>query len=331
LGCRNRGSAQRSPDVTMDVDVVTFGEAMMLLVADQPGPLAAVDHFHKRTAGAETNVAIGLARLGLRVAWASRLGTDSIGDYLLGSMRREGIDCSRVASDAEHRTAFMFKGCVADGSDPPVEYHRKGSAASRMMLADLDEAWLLGARHLHVTGVFPALSDGCLAITRRAIEVMRAAGRSISFDPNLRPTLWPSPEQMRDTINELAASCDTILPGAAEGAVLVGTEEPHAIARFYRERGAARVIVKLGADGAYYDDRDAGCGFVPAFPVARVVDTVGAGDGFAVGVISALLEGRGIAQAARRGAWIGARAVQVIGDTEGLPRRADLEACAELE
>lgn len=310
----------------MNMDVVTFGEAMMLLVADRPGPLAAADRFHKRTAGAETNVAIGLARLGFRVAWASRLGTDSIGDYLLASMRREGIDCSRVASDPDHRTGFMFKGCVADGTDPPVEYHRTGSAASRMTLADLDEDWLLGARHLHVTGVFPALSAGCLAITRRAIDVMRAAGRSITFDPNLRPTLWPSLQQMRETLNGLAASCDTVLPGLAEGALLAGTEEPRAIARFYRERGAARVFVKLGAEGAYYDDHEAGCGFIPAHPVARVVDTVGAGDGFAVGVISALLEGRSIADATRRGAWIGARAVQVIGDTEGLPRRADLDA-----
>jgi 2-dehydro-3-deoxygluconokinase len=85
------------------------------------------------------------------------------------------------------------------------------------------------------------------------------------------------------------------------------------------------VAVKLGPAGAYYDGEQ-GRGFIPGFPVAQVVDTVGAGDGFAVGVVSALLEGRGIADAVRRGAWIGARAVQVLGDTEGLPTRAELQA-----
>ncbi|MNT87408.1 2-dehydro-3-deoxygluconokinase [compost metagenome] len=86
-------------------------------------------------------------------------------------------------------------------------------------------------------------------------------------------------------------------------------------------------MVKLGADGAYFDG-EAGTGHVEAFSVERVVDTVGAGDGFAVGVISALLEGRPVSEAVRRGAWIGARAVQVRGDTEGLPTHAQLAAAS---
>lgn len=311
-----------------ELDVVTLGEAMLMLVADQPGPLEQVHSFHKRTAGAETNVAIGLARLGLRVGWASRLGADSMGRYLLAEMQREGIDCSHVELTADARTGSLFKGRVTDGSDPPIEYHRQGSAASRMTASQLDEAWLRGARHLHVTGVFPALSADCLDATQRSITVMREAGRSLSFDPNLRPTLWASQAQMRDTLNRLAMQCDTVLPGVAEGLILTGSREPAGIARFYRERGAARVIVKLGPDGAYFDDRDQGCGTVPAFPVAKVVDTVGAGDGFAVGVLSALLEGRNVADAARRGCWIGARAVQVLGDTEGLPTPAQLKEAA---
>jgi len=307
------------------LDVATLGEAMLMLVADEAGPLEHVAHFHKRTAGAETNVAIGLARLGLRVGWGSRLGADSMGRYLLAAMQGEGIDCSQVAVTDEARTGFQFKGRVDDGSDPPIEYHRKGSAASRMTVAQLDEPWLRSARHLHVTGVFAALSPNCLQVVQRAITVMREAGRSLSFDPNLRPTLWSSQAVMRDTLNALAVQCDTVLPGVAEGLILTGSDDPAAIARFYREQGVARVVVKLGADGAYYDDRDAGCGHVSAFPVARVVDTVGAGDGFAVGVLSALLEGRGVDAAARRGSWIGARAVQVTGDTEGLPTRQQLQ------
>ncbi len=308
-------------------DVATFGEAMVLLVADQPGPLEDAMGFHKRTAGAETNVAIGLARLGLRVGWASRLGADSMARYLLGAMQREGIDCSQVVCDANQRTGFMLKGAVADGSDPPTEYHRKGSAASHIGPDDIDVAWLRSARHLHATGVFAALSPSTLAAAHRSMALMREAGRTISFDPNLRPALWPSTEQMREQINRLAARADWVLPGIEEGRLLTGADTPEAVARHYRQLGAKLVVVKLGPDGAYFDG-EAGRGHVSGFPVAKVIDTVGAGDGFAVGVVGALLEGRSVGDAVRRGAWIGSRAVQVLGDTEGLPTRAELEAAA---
>jgi sugar/nucleoside kinase (ribokinase family) len=307
------------------LDVALFGEMMMMFVADRPGPLEEVPSFHKRTAGAETNVAIGLARLGLRVAWASRLGTDSMGRYLLGEMRREGVDCSHVVFDPVQRTGFQFKGRVTDGSDPLVEYHRKGSAASQMTPDDVDVDWLRAARHLHATGVFPAISASARATAHKTLEVMRAAGRTISFDPNLRPTLWASPEEMRREINALAFQADWVLPGLEEGRFLTGEQSPEGIARFYRAHGARLVAVKLGPEGAYYDGEQ-GSGHVPGFPVQEVVDTVGAGDGFAAGVVSALLQGRAVEDAVRRGAWIGARAVQVLGDTEGLPTQAELEA-----
>ena len=306
-------------------DVALFGEAMLLLVADRPGPLEDAQSFHKRTAGAETNVAIGLSRLGLKVGWASRLGTDSMGRALLAAMRAEGIDCSHVITDATQRTGFQFKGRVTDGSDPPIEYHRKGSAASHMGPADVDEAWLRSARHLHATGVFAAISDTSLQAALKSMDVMRAAGRTISFDTNLRPTLWSSTETMRHWVNELASRADWVLPGIEEGLLLTGHSKPEDVAKFYRERGAKLVVVKLGAEGAYYDSDVAGTGRVDGFPVKEVIDTVGAGDGFAAGVVSALLEGRSVPHAVRRGAWIGARAVQVLGDTEGLPTRAQLE------
>ena len=309
--------------MTNTLDVITFGEAMMLLVADRPGPLELAQAFYKRTAGAETNVAIGLARLGLKVGWASRLGTDSMGRYLLAAMTHEGIDCSHVVCDASQPTGFQFKGCVTDGSDPPVEYHRKGSAASHMGVADIDEAWLLGARHLHATGVFAAVSETTLPAAAKTMDLMRAAGRSVSFDPNLRPTLWATPELMRSAINDLASRADWVLPGLEEGRFLTGKDTPESIATFYRQRGAKLAVVKLGREGAYFDS-DSATGYVAGFPVSKVVDTVGAGDGFAVGVISALLDGLSVPAAVRRGAWIGARAVQVLGDSEGLPTRAQL-------
>ncbi len=307
----------------MSIDVVTLGEAMMLLVADQPGPLERAQTFVKRTAGAETNVAIGLARLGLNVAWCSRLGTDSMGRYLLQAMQAEAIDCSHVVCDATQRTGFMIKGRVAGGGDPEVEYHRKGSAASMIAPQDIDMQWLVSSKHLHVTGIFAALSPNCLAASIASMQAMRQHGKTISFDPNLRPSLWASEQLMRETINSLALRADWVLPGIAEGKVLTGQNSPEGIAQYYLDAGVSLVVVKLGATGAYCATRMEAA-YIPGFPVAQVIDTVGAGDGFAVGVISGMLEGLALKDAVKRGAWIGARAVQVLGDTEGLPTRAQL-------
>lgn len=309
------------------LDVVTFGEAMLLLVADRPGPIEKAESFVKRTAGAETNVAIGLARLGLGVGWVSRLGDDSMARYLLATMRDEGIDCSHVTAHPGERTGLMFKGRVAvyggRGGDPAIEYHRAGSAASAMRPEEIDVPWLTSARHLHATGIFAALSPSCLATTRHGMALMRKAGRTISFDPNLRPGLWPSEQTMREVVNSLAVEADWVMPGIEEGHFLTGATSPQGIAAWYRERGVSLVVVKLGPAGAWYDG-PGGQGTIPGYPVHRVVDTVGAGDGFAVGVISGLLEGLTLEDTVRRGAWIGARAVQVLGDTEGLPTRAQL-------
>ncbi len=307
------------------LDVAVYGEAMVLLMADRPGPIEHARSYVKQTAGAETNVAIGLARLGLRVGWASRLGSDSMARYLLASIESEGVDCSKVVCDPAQRTGFMFKSRVVDGTDPQIEYHRSGSAASRMGPDDVDESWLSSARHLHATGVFAALSASALAAAHKSIDVMRAAGGTVSFDPNLRPALWASAQQMRDEVNRLARRADWVMPGLEEGRLLTGRATPEAIAGYYRDAGAQLVVLKLGPDGAYFEGHGTS-GYVAPAAVSKVVDTVGAGDGFAVGLISALLEAKPAVQAVERGAWIGARAVEARGDTEGLPTRAALDA-----
>jgi len=309
-----------------DFDVLSFGETMTMFVAEQTGDLAVVEHFHKRIAGADNNVAIGLSRLGFKVAWLSRVGNDSLGRFVVQSLQREGLDCSHVGVDPTHPTGFQFKSRQDDGADPVVEYFRRGSAASHMGIADVPEV-LLAARHLHATGIPAALSPSMNELSRHLMQRMRAAGHSVSFDPNLRPSLWRDQPTMIEQINSLAALADWVLPGLAEGRLLTGLQTPQDIAAFYLDLGAEAVAIKLGAEGAYFRSAQ-GEGYAPAHKVERVVDTVGAGDGFAVGVVSALLEGHGLAQAVDRGNWVGSLAVQSPGDMEGLPTRAELEAAA---
>lgn len=305
-------------------DVLCFGETMAMLVAEQTGDLAGVQHFRKRIAGADNNVAIGLARLGFDVAWMSRVGNDSLGRFIIDTLEREGLDCSHVTVDSRYPTGIQFKSREDNGADPCVEYFRKGSAASHMSIEDLTPP-LLAASHVHATGIAPALSADTHALTRHVMQEMRSRGRSVSFDPNLRPSLWPSQRQMITHINALAALADWVLPGLAEGQLLTGHQRPEDIAAFYLDQGSELVAIKLGAEGAYYRTAQAQ-GYIAGCPVAQVIDTVGAGDGFAVGVISALLENCGVADAIARGNWIGSRAVQSQGDMEGLPLRAELDA-----
>jgi 2-dehydro-3-deoxygluconokinase len=311
------------------LDVVTFGESMAMFVADRPGDLAGIDHFTKRMAGAETNVAVGLARLGLNVGWVSRLGEDSFGRFIRATLAHEKVDCSRVAADPRFATGFLLKTKAEHGADPRVEYFRRGSAASHLSRADFDRDYFFAARHLHTTGITPALSESAMDFTIYAMDVMREAGCSISFDPNLRPSLWPSEAVMVERINMLAAKADWVLPGLAEGRRLTGRSEPHDIAGCYLDQGAQLVVIKLGPQGAYFRDATQEA-VLPGVPVRNLVDSVGAGDGFAVGVISALLEGLPVSQAVMRGNRIGACAVQVVGDMDGMPTRAELEVAERL-
>ncbi len=304
-------------------DVVTVGEAMALLMAGEAGPLANVRPFERTTAGAELNVSVGLARLGFKVGYISSLGADSLARNLLACMAAEGIDVRHVRIDARYPTGFMLKSLASDGSDPEVEYFRRGSAASHMSREDIPAGDYAHARLLHLTGISPALSESCRDLVFAMADQARAAGRLVSFDPNLRPRLWPTQASMIETVNALACKADVVLPGLAEGKTLTGHDRAEDIANFYLERGVRQVVVKLGPQGAYFASAE-GCGTVAGVAVPHVVDTVGAGDGFAVGVISALLEHLPLMAAAARGNAIGARVIQFRGDCEGLPTRAQL-------
>ncbi len=164
---------------------------------------------------------------------------------------RERVDRQRVIVDPAFPTGFQLKSRGLGNQDPLVEYFRRGSAASHLSVADFDAEYFLSARHLHVTGIAPALSKTSLELSFHAIDQMRAAGKSISFDPNLRPVLWSSKQTMIDQLNALAAKCDWILPGIEEGRVLTRRSNPSGIADFYLERGASLVVIKLGEKGSF--------------------------------------------------------------------------------
>lgn len=315
--------------MSKQLDAVTFGEPMAMFYANEPGPLHEVFSFSKALAGAESNVATGLSRLNHPTGYVTRLGEDNFGQFIAQAMKKENINTDNIAFTKEYSTGMLIKSKVVTG-DPKVEYFRKNSAASKLSLADFDEEYFNSAGHLHVTSISSALSKSCHEFSIHAMEFMKSKGKTISLDPNLRPSLWPDTETMVNTINDLATRCDWFLPGLGEGKILTGLSTPEEIADYYLERGVSLVVIKLGPEGAYYKSTQEK-GYVNGFKVEEVVDTVGAGDGFAVGVISAMLEKLPIAEAVKRGNAIGALAVMSPGDMDGLPNREELAKFMQQE
>lgn len=299
------------------MDVVTLGETMVLFSPITEGPLRFVNQFTKTIAGAESNVAIGLARLGHEVGWISRVGQDEFGLYVRNFIRGEGIDTSRVVFDREHPTAVFFKERQI-GQETRVYYYRQGSAASFMTPDDLDEAYLSQAKILHLTGITPALSPSCRETVERAISLARKHGVKIVLDPNIRLKLW-SKEEAREVLTQLAYQSDIVMPGLEEGALLTGETSPERIAAVFLARGVQAVVIKLGAQGAFYASADGTQEYIQGFAVQQVVDPIGAGDGFAAGFLSGLIRGWSYAEAVRLGNRVGAYAVTVAGDVEAYP------------
>ena len=303
--------------------IVLMGEPMGLFMANETGALSEVDSFSVSIAGAEYNVAVGLARLGHTPTYCTRLGFDPLGERILRGMRQNHIATDLVMQTETAVTGFMMKSSTDQG-DPDIAYYRKGSAASQITTHDIDALDLYGCERLHVTGIFPAVSASALAATKRLISRAKALELPVSFDPNLRPQLWESEKKMVATLNSLAEGVETVLPGLGEGEILTGRNTPEGVAEFYHDLGVKNVVVKLGKEGAYFSEKGGQSGFSPAFPVRKKVDTVGAGDGFAAGVISALAEGEILEEATFRGNVIGAVQITHRSDNEGLPTREEL-------
>ena len=307
------------------VEVLTFGEPMGLMVADEVKPLKDVEHFTRYVCGAEVNFSVGLSRLGHSVAYVSKVGQDPFGEHICDFLAENKIENGYVKVDKEYLTGMQLKAKVLDG-DPLVVNFRKNSAFSHFQPEELAGIDWSGVKHVHVTGISAALSESCRAAVAKLMDTAKAKGIRVSFDPNLRPALWPDKQEMVRVINALAAKADIVLPGISEGEILMGSRDPEAIADFYLGQGSKAVVVKVGAKGSFVKTSDGETFESPGFRVEHVVDTVGAGDGFAVGTISALLEGKSLKEAAHRGAAIGALAIMVAGDNEGLPTREKLES-----
>lgn len=303
-------------------EVWTFGETMVSLrAASAVGPGV---EWTTHVAGAESNVAIGLARLGHSVTWCSRVGDDSFGRLVEREIRAEGVAVD-LDVDPGRPTGFMFLAPTSFGAE--VDYHRAGSAASALDAGVESSLRAASPTVVVLSGITPALGSGPAEATPAAARAARDVGATVVFDVNHRSRLW-SGDAAREFLGRIVPLVDVVV-GSPEELELIGPDAADATARWAAilSLGPTQVVVKLGAEGAQVHTVD-GVTEGPTTPVA-VVDPVGAGDAFTAGYVSALLDGLGAADALRRANLMGAAAVRHRGDYEGLPRRAELLAAVD--
>ncbi|QFU91648.1 sugar kinase [Amycolatopsis sp. YIM 10] len=316
------------------MNVVTLGETMALLSTPPWGRVTGGSALPVGIGGAESNVAIGLARLGVGSTWISRVGEDALGELVTREIRAEGVRVL-AGTDAEAPTGLMLKE-LRDGKPRRVRYYRRGSAASRLSRSDIDPGVIQRADVVHLTGITAALGPGPRGVLHHVIELARDGGTLVSFDVNHRATLWTD-EEARPELAGLAAAADLVFAGPEEAALILGRDpsgEPtfalgEQLARELADTGRGTVVIKLGELGSLALD-DGQVHRADAVPVT-VLDPVGAGDAFVAGYLSSLVAGEPVSERLRTGNAAGAAVCRVPGDWEGLPSREDLRDQTAVE
>ncbi|MEV6335811.1 sugar kinase [Nocardia vinacea] len=300
--------------------LVTLGEALGVVAATEPGPLAPGAAMRMDFAGAEATVAIGVRRLGHESAWVGSVGADAVGTMVLDRLRAERVDISRCRIDPELPSGLMLRE-RRTADHMRVIYYRKGLAGSRLSAADIEPAQIAAARVLHLTGITPALSSSARDAVHTALDAAIDAGSIVSLDINYRRALWSEPDAAVE-LSKLVSRADIVFAGADEAAILVPAATPAVMAESLAALGPSQVVIKLGSEGALALHN----GQLIRQPAVgiRSVDPVGAGDAFVAGYLAGVLDDGSVRHSLRLAATCGAFAVSVPGDWAGLPFRHEL-------
>ncbi|MFC0469073.1 sugar kinase [Halalkalibacter kiskunsagensis] len=304
------------------MDVITIGDAMVSLNPHSKGPLRFVSNFERKVGGAELNVAIGCSRLGLKTKWVSRLGNDEFGRYIHNFVRGEGIDVSDVKLVEGYPTSVHFKEILEDGSGRTF-YYRSNSPTTTLTEEEINESLFTGGKLLHITGVFPAVDkEKNVGVIKKAIALAKQQNMLVSFDPNIRLKLW-SRAEAKAALTEFLPYVDVLLTGLDEAELLFGTDDPQKVIEESKKIGISYVAIKQGEKGSigYHQGKYIES---PPVPPKKVVDTVGAGDGYDAGFIYGVLQQWSLEKTLHFANTIGSMVVSVSGDNEGLPYLDDI-------
>jgi 2-dehydro-3-deoxygluconokinase len=305
----------------MQPEIISMGEPLLEFNAEEEGKLSQVRRFIVGWGGDTSNFAVAASRLGGKVGYLTRVGTDDFGESFLKLWTKEGIDISKVERDPEAPTGIYF--ISRQGKDHFFTYYRSGSAASKMVPQDLPFEYICRAKLFHSSGISQAISTSACDAVFAALSRAKESGVKISYDPNLRLRLWPL-QRARATIHAAVAMCDLVFPSLDEGRILTGLDNPEDIVRFYLGLGPEVVVLKMGEEGAILGTEE-GIKRFPGFKV-RTVDTSGAGDTFDAAFVVAYLEGLPLEKCVRFANAAAAISTTKMGVVTSIPRRREVEA-----
>lgn len=292
-------------------DVVTIGETLLRLTAPPGFGLEQTEILRLEVAGAESNVAIGLSRLGISSGWISRLVNNPLGRRIANKIREHGVDVSRVIWTSEGRVGLYYLELGQPPRPYQVIYDRAGSAFSQIDPEEVDWNYIRQARLIHLTGITPALSLNCYRLICRAIQEAQSAGLKISFDVNYRSKLW-SPEAARQAIQPLLPAIDVLFCTTQEAIHVLGWNgDPETILREAAQRYPRMTIVLTLEEGGALLLYEGQIYTQPGYPL-EPIDRVGAGDAMVAGFLTGFLHGDplrglayGVAYAALKHTFIG--------------------------
>lgn len=303
----------------MRYDIVCLGEPLLELNMrsreDAGGRV-----YHEAHGGDTANVAVAAARQGARTAMLTGLGDDIAGRSFLALWAAEGVDASAVRIDARRATGLYFVTHDADGHH--FSYMRRGSAASRYRLDEAARAVIAESQFLFASGISLAIAEDAADTVFEAMALAREAGRSVAFDTNYRPKLWP-PRRAAALIGEAMRGADVVFPGIEHMRLLLGLSEPDPVIDHCLGLGAKRVVLKMGAAGAILADAESRTA-VPAFP-CRPVDATGAGDTFCGSFLAEFAATGDALAATRYAACAAALATTGYGAVPPIPYRSVVE------
>lgn len=269
-------------------DVLCLGEILVDWVCTTVGAeLDRAQHFTKAAGGAPANTAVGLARQGVATAFIGRTSDDAFGRWLRSILEEEGINVEAAILDPTAQTRMAYVVTTSSGDRKLAEFSRIACADTKLQPNDLKQHLFAAASVLHF-GSISLIESPAQESTKKAVEMARANKLLVSYDPNVRISLWPSRETCRKTILNTLSWADVVKINEDELEFLTGSRETQAADRLREEHNLPLLIITLDSRGAYFTTAGHGGKHVPGFQV-ELVEATGAGDGFNSGVITGLL------------------------------------------
>jgi 2-dehydro-3-deoxygluconokinase len=302
-------------------EIIALGEPMAEFAAEQCGRLGEVRTFRRGFGGDTANFIVAAARMGASSGYVTRVGGDEFGHAFLALWEREGVDYSRVIVESEGITGVYFIS-IRDKGSHDFTYYRSASAASRLAPGDLDEVYIAGAKVFHTSGITQAISETAREAVETALDIAERAGRTISYDANVRPRLWPL-KVARPVVERTFARAHLVFVSEEDIAHLYPGVDPEIVVEHVLSFGPRTVVLKRGAKGCLVATAER-ARFVLAAWSVDVVDASGAGDAFAGAFVASWLEGAGVGEAARVANTAGALTAMGLGAVEPIPTRAQV-------